>query len=165
MIAVFLRLETNIHHNIRHSVITSTVRPMIEWFDFFFFFFSKVMGLHVRQKARKWRHTCGLSSFEGLAALLTNHWGNADLIFCQGVEVRENHRVLGTIDKHLPQRQQLEDCSKRSHLISGVRGLNYFMCACIYLAVLIWYNGKYKGKKKPFWVVVNLCTQQSEGLC
>lgn len=53
------------------------------------------------QKARKRRHTCGLSSFKRLAALLTHHCVDVDHVLCQGVEALENHCGLSTIYKHL----------------------------------------------------------------
>lgn len=60
--------------------------------------------LNVSQKAREKKHTRGLGSFEGLAALLSHHWVDLDHVLSQGVEALENCWGLSAIHKHLMQR-------------------------------------------------------------
>lgn len=67
-------------------------------------FKSNDTRLKVSQKARERKHTRGLGSFEGLAALLSHHGVDADHVLSQWVEALENCCGLGAIHKHLMQR-------------------------------------------------------------
>lgn len=77
--------------------------------DFYKWLSLNQTGLDVIQKARKRRHTCGLSSFQRLAALLSHHGVDVDHVLGQRVEALEDHRDLSTIHKHLIQEGRLEE--------------------------------------------------------